>query len=57
MAVQIRGPKNSWIRFGILEVPYSEIPEDALAAYWIWHDRDSAAEDLEVPLPLDWSGA
>lgn len=54
MGVQIHGPKDSWIRFGVLEVPFGSVPKYVLDDYWRWLDRDERPVDLDTPLALDW---
>lgn len=55
MGVQIRGPKDSWIRFAVLEVPWESVPRYVIDDYWSWADRDEIVSKLEdVPLDLDW---
>lgn len=54
MGVQVRGPRDSWLRFAILTVPYSEIPLHVIDEYWEWLDRDEREVNLDVALPLDW---
>ena len=57
MGVQIRGPKDSWLRFAILEVPFDSIPAYVIDDYWEWMSRKERPEDLDAPLPLDWGVA
>lgn len=52
--VIIRGPKDSWVRFAVLDVPWESIPEDLVEAYWRWTDRDEIADAADEPLALDW---
>jgi hypothetical protein len=54
MGVQVRGPKDSWVRFAKLEVPWSEVPQHVVDDWWKWHDHDEIEVDLDVALPLDW---
>lgn len=54
MGVQIQGPKEAWIRFAILNVPFGEIPPDVVDEYWKWMDRDERAVEADLSLPLDW---
>jgi predicted nucleotidyltransferase len=55
MGVCIAGPKDSWIRFAVLEVPWDAIPKYVMDDYWAWLDRDEREIDLDTPLALDWS--
>lgn len=52
--VQIHGPRDSWVRFGILEVPWESVPPEALVRYTAWLDRDERLPLEDEPLPLDW---
>ena len=54
MGVSVRGPKDSWIRFAILNVPYGEIPPSVVDEYWNWMDRYEREVDTDLALPLDW---
>jgi hypothetical protein len=55
MGVQIHGPKDSWVRFGVLEVPWGEIPPTVVDEYWKYMDRDERAYDVDQALPLDYA--
>jgi hypothetical protein len=55
MGVQIHGPKDSWLRFGVLEVPWESVPRYVVDDYYKWYDRDSRFEESDVPLPLDFA--
>ena len=52
--VQIHGPKDSWVRFGILEIPFESVTEECWHDWWKWNDRDERDVDLDAPLPMDW---
>lgn len=54
LGVSVHGPRDSWIRFALLEVPYSELPATLVDDYWSWADRDSREWDDDDALPLDW---
>jgi len=54
MGCQVRGPKDSWVKFVLVRVPYAEIPPSAIDAYWKWWDRDERELDEDQALPLDW---
>lgn len=54
MGVQIRGPRDSWVRFAILSVPYADIPPSVVDEYWSWMDRDERDVAAELTLPLEW---
>ena len=55
MGVQIHGPRDSWVRFGLLEVPWSEVPQSVIDAWWAYQDRDERVPCEDTPLALDWS--
>ena len=57
MGLQIRGPADSWLRFALLEVPWSSLtPEDVARAYAYWdREREDVEDDEYLTLPLDWS--
>lgn len=52
--VSVHGPRDSWIRFAVLHIPYAEFPPGMVDAYWAWADRDEREFDVDVPLELDW---
>jgi len=54
MGVQIRGPKDSWLRFAVLEVPWESVPSYVLDDYWAWKDKAERTTDLDIPLMSDW---
>lgn len=54
MGVQIRGPKDSWVRFAVLEVPWAEVPRHFADDFYKWMDRDEVEVEYDAPLPLDW---
>jgi hypothetical protein len=56
MGVQIRGPKDSWVRFAQVEVPWASVGLPVIEAWQRWYDAEMAREqeDLDVPLDLVW---
>lgn len=54
MGVQIRGPKDSWLRFAVLEVPWESVPEWVVKDYEAWKRQDRTQHLLETALPLHW---
>lgn len=54
LGLQVRGPRDSWVKFGLVEVPWREVPNHVIDDFWKWHDRDEIVSDIETPLPLDW---
>lgn len=54
MGVQIHGPKDSWLRFAVLDVPYEMIPSYVIAEYHKWLDRERECDEWDDPLPLAW---
>lgn len=54
MGVQIRGPKDSWIRFAVLEVPWDSVPRYVMDDYYKWESRASVGEDQGEPTLMDW---
>lgn len=53
--VAVQGPKNSWLRFAILQVPFESIPPEFLMNYTAWLDRGEIDLDRDEALPLDWA--
>lgn len=51
----MQGPKNSWLRFAILQVPFESIPPEFLMNYTAWLDRGEIDLDRDEALPLDWA--
>jgi len=54
LGVQVIGPKEAWIRFALLQVPWADVPLFAIEEYWAWADRLEREIDRDSPLPLDW---
>lgn len=55
LGLSVHGPKDSWVRFAKLEVPWSEVPKNAIEDYWSWADRDERNDpQQDEALPLDW---
>lgn len=54
LGVQVRGPKDSWLRFAVVEVPWPLIPPHVLDDYWAWADRDERLDLVDDALPMDW---
>lgn len=55
MGVQIHGPKDSWIRFGLLEVPWSCVDENLLDAFYVWRQCEDRELVEDTPLAFDWA--
>jgi len=55
MGVLIHGPKDSWVRFAILEVPWEMVTEQVILEYWKYKDRDEREIDYDIPLDLGWT--
>lgn len=55
LGVVIRGPKDSWMRFAILDVPFAQIPSWCIDDYWAWLDRRETADVVDDPLPIDFA--
>lgn len=53
--VQIRGPKDTWLRFAILTIPFDQIPATVLDDYWRWTDREERDVQRDEALPLNWA--
>jgi hypothetical protein len=53
MGVQIRGPKDSWIRFAVLEVPWESVPRYVVDDWWRWKDAQTGEDWADLPLPFD----
>jgi hypothetical protein len=53
--VRVAGPKDSWIRFAVLEIPFDQIPRGLFEAFWAWEEqqRMETLEDLDEPLPFE----
>lgn len=54
MGVQIRGPRDSWVRFAVLEVPWEHVPGAFVQDYLHWSEVEDLDYGAEEPLPLDW---
>jgi hypothetical protein len=51
----ICGPKDSWVRFAKIEIPWAEVPRTLVEDYWVWLDRDERNDiSIEEDTPLDW---
>lgn len=53
--VCVLGPKHSWIRFALLQVPYESIPPEFLQNYTAWLDRGELDIDRDTPMEFDWA--
>lgn len=55
MGVLVHGPKDSWVRFALLEVPFDSIPEDFVNLYWEWSQKEERRDDEDTPLAFEWA--
>lgn len=54
--VQIFGPEDSWVKFGILQIPFDVLEARLLEAIWAYQDREEKDVVKDEALNLDWSG-
>ena len=57
LGVQVRGPKDSWLKFAQLEVPWESVDRSVIEAWSAFYERQRAREieDLDVPIEYDWA--
>ena len=51
--VHIKGPKDSWVRFALLEIPWASISQEVIAEYYHWYDRDERDYEEDTPLAFE----
>ena len=51
--VHIKGPADSWVRFALLEIPWSAVPPETIAEFWRWYDRDERDYAEDTPLAFE----
>ena len=52
--VLVHGPKDSWLRFALLEIPFDSLGDECLQAYWDWQSREPRDLAEDTPLAFDW---
>lgn len=56
VGVQIHGPKDSWLRFGLLEIPWDSVEDSIVEQYLAWKDKDERLDQLDTPMLFeDWA--
>lgn len=55
MGVLVHGPKDSWVRFALLEVPWASLDPSLIDAYWEWSQKEERDEQEDTPLAFDWA--
>lgn len=55
LGVQVRGPQDAWLRFALIDIPWSSIPDYVMDDYWKWIDRDERLDQVDTPIPMDWA--
>jgi len=53
--VLVHGPKDSWVRFAILEVPFAAIDPAVIQQYWEWTQKEERDDHEDTPLAFDWA--